>query len=105
MSTDTLPAPVAVWDPNNRHGGFRRHIREASAWAVEHFPDANSTVLAEFYLIDAPFAVVHMARRNENGRLYNDPGTGQLAMQEPLTVMLSELPPARLLRHSERQDG
>jgi len=98
MSTETLPAPVAVWDPSLKGGVCWRHIDETSKWAVEHLPHAGDILLAEFYLIDAPFAIVHRVRRNEDGRVHNDPATGELAMEPPATVMLSELPPEHL-RH------
>ena len=95
----TLPAPVAVWDPNDARGVFRHHLDEASQWAQDHFPDrARNVVFAAFYLIDAPFAVVHMVKRNEDGRIYTDPETGDLAMEPPATVMLDGLPPERLWR-------
>ena len=97
VSTGTLPAPVAVWDCNDPGGTWRRHMAEASEWAKEHLPRAADTFLAAFYLIDAPFAVVHRVRRNENGRAYTDPATGEIATEPPATVMLDELPPAHLL--------
>lgn len=96
MSAVLTPAPVAVWDPNARDGVFWRHMNEASEWARQHLPCAADTYLAEFYLIDAPFAVVHTVKRNENGRAYTDPATGEIAVNEPVTVMLSELPPEHL---------
>ena len=96
MSTETLPAPVAVWDCNDPCGAFRSHLAEAIAWAKAHLPDAGSTYLAEFYLIDAPFAVVHTVKRNEDGRAYDDPATGEIAVNEPMTVMLTGLPPEHL---------
>lgn len=96
MSTETLPAPVAVWDPNDFCGVFYCNYAEASAWAIEHPPDANNTLLAEFYLIDAPFAIVHTAKLDEAGRHYCDLATRQLAVNDPATVILSELPPEHL---------
>lgn len=94
----TLPAPIAVWDCNDRKGPWWRHMEEASAWAAAHLPRANGTVYAEFYLIDTPFAVVRRAATNADGRKYADPATGTLAMEPPATVMLTALPPEHL-RH------
>jgi hypothetical protein len=91
-------APLAVWDPNLRGGVCWRYIDEVSKWAIEHLDAAGDIILAEFYLIDAPFAIVHRLRRNENGRAYTDPETGELAKEPPATVMLDELPPEHLRR-------
>ena len=96
MSASAI-APLFTWDPNLRDGAFWRHRDEASKWAIEHLPDAGATLLAEFYLIDAPFAVVHMVKRDENGRKCSDPEAAPI-MQDPVTVTLDELPPERLWR-------
>jgi hypothetical protein len=91
--------PLAIWDANDMHGLFWRHHPEASAWAIEHLGRdvANRTFRVGFHLVDAPFAVLQMCVRDENGRLLNDPATGDLAFAELVVQMLDELPPAHLL--------
>ena len=73
----------------------------------------------EFYLLDAPFAVVHKYALDDNeGFKYLDLATGEAAVEPPVLVPLAELPPAHLcgepelsdpqreyLRHSERQES
>ncbi len=94
MTTDTGKpddaAPVTVWNPNDPGNVFCRHHDEAAAWARENLPRSSDTVLAEFYLIDAPFAIVHRLRCGEDGKIRGD-------LEPPATVMLADMPPAHLL--------
>jgi hypothetical protein len=89
--------PLGVWDTRDRDSIWYRHWRETVPWAAEHIRDVNNTYRAEFYLIDAPFAVLYRYRENGEGRRYIDPATGEPAVEEPVTQMLDSLPPLRLL--------
>jgi|SRR5208337_531309 len=89
-------ALVAIWDPNDPDNVFCRHHDEAAAWARENLPRSSDTVLAEFYLIDAPFAVVRRVRRDKDGKIRADEETGVI-LEPSATVMLADLPPAHLL--------
>jgi hypothetical protein len=90
--------PLAVWDTRDgKDSLWWQHWREASKWAPAHIADANSTYRVEFFLVDAPFAVVWRYKRNENGRCYTDPATGDIASADPVVQMLDELPPDHLL--------
>ena len=94
---DDLPAPLAVWDagdPLNCQPDVPRWL-ESTEWAMAHIPRANDTWRVEFYLIDAPFAVVHRFAVNDAERKYFS--GGKVAREEPVIVPLAELPPARLL--------
>ena len=73
-----------------------RSFERAAAWARENLPRSGDTVLAEFYLIDAPFAVVQRIRRDGDGKICVDRETGTV-LEPPATVMLADLPPAHLL--------
>lgn len=87
-------APLAVWNPNDPGNVYCRHHDEAAAWARENLPRSSDTVLAEFYLIDVPFAVVRRISRDEDGKIrWPDAG---VVLEPPATVMLAELPPAHL---------
>ena len=90
------PAPIAAWDPNDPCNVYRSHLEEAAAWARENLPRSSDTVLVEFYLIDAPFAVVQRIRRDGDGKICVDRETGTV-LEPPATVMLADLPPAHLL--------
>jgi hypothetical protein len=88
--------PITVWDPNDRRNVYCRHRREAAAWARKNLPRSGDTVLAEFYLIDAPFAVLRRIRRDEDGKIGVARDTGGITLEPPATVMLGELPPVHL---------
>jgi hypothetical protein len=92
---DVKAEPLAVWDV--REQAWYRIMGEAICWAMAHIDDAVSTYRVEFFLVDAPFAVVWRYKRNEQGRCFTDPATGEIACAEPVVQMLDELPPARLL--------
>jgi hypothetical protein len=109
MSADTLPAPIAVWDTRDRDSFFRdtqhpARFMQAVEWAKRHIDRPEDTYRVEFYLIDCPFAIVHRFATNEDGSIRWDLAGREPAIAEPVTVMLSELPPEHL-RLSERQDG
>lgn len=92
-------APLAVWDTRDGPGSpYWQHFSETSKWATEHFPDGAIDVYrAEFYLIDAPFAVLFCYAEDEFSRRFVDPGTREIAVREPVTMPLDELPPPHLL--------
>lgn len=96
-----FPDPVSVWDVNAADW-FDGRWHDRCAWAQDHFPDAADAVWrAEFYVIDAPFAVLYRWRRAAGWKEYKvtylDPQTRRIAQQPPLTLVLSDLPPAALL--------
>jgi hypothetical protein len=97
MSTGTLREPLATWNANDPGWADWRYRGEASAWAKEHLPDADSTWRAEFFLVDAPFAVVYEFATDDEGRVRYDPAQRCPVMAEPATVILDSLPPAHLL--------
>lgn len=96
---DIKAEPIAVWDTTEGNDSlWSRHCAEASRWAVGHFgAEAHFTYRAEFYLLDAPFTVLHRYARNENGFKFKLPGDGGPVLDEPLVKPLHELPPAYLL--------
>ena len=98
--TTVAAAPLATWDVRGPRGGaFCRweHWLEAVAWNVGHLPDqGNDTYRLEFYLVDAPFAKAYRYAVNDQGRRYMDPATDEPAVEEPVIVLLSELPPPHL---------
>lgn len=97
---DIKTAPLAVWDSSRMDDGlFWQHWQETHVWAGEHISDVDSTYRVEFFLVDAPFAVVWRYKLNPDGRVYLDPETGDTAKAEP--VVLDELPPAHLLGRPE----
>lgn len=95
----TEPAPLAVWDASAAlmWCSSAEQLLERTAWAREHIPDVNRVYRVDFYLIDAPFAVLYRYRENTDGHIYYDPATDGPAKDEPVTVILGELPPAHLL--------
>lgn len=90
--------PVAVWDTRTVDNPWWYCWRSAVEWARENIPDANVVYRVEFYLPDAPFAVLHRYKRNADGFKYQDPETDSIAIEVPVIVPLTELPPERLLR-------
>jgi hypothetical protein len=90
-------SPLAVWDCEDRGGVWWRDFRECCAWAVANIRNADSTFRIDFYLVDAPFAVVYRDSRDEAGKLFTDPATGEIARDEPVVQLLTELPPSHLL--------
>jgi hypothetical protein len=96
-SSASLPEPLAVWDVRDRANLWWCHADEAIEWAARHINDPNSTFRVEFYLVDAPFAVLYRYAENDEGRRYMNPETDEPATEEPVVQMLDELPPRRLL--------
>lgn len=89
--------PLGVWDagdPLNNQPDVPRWL-ESAEWAGEHIPQPNATYRVDFYLADAPFAVVHRYKLNENGRKYQV--NGEPVREDPAIMPLAELPPDRLL--------
>lgn len=96
-SAAAVVSPLATWDASDP-SWMDEHWRERTDWAAAHFPDVNRTVRAEFYLVDVPFAVLHRFAKNEDGQLFLDPATGNPAWDDPVRLMLAELPPGHLMR-------
>jgi hypothetical protein len=94
--TDIKAEPLGVWDVSHI-AKWQSWMAEANDWAQRHIQDANATYRVEFFLVDAPFAVVWRYERNEHGRRYRDEVTSEPARAEPVVQMLGELPPAHLL--------
>ena len=103
MAVSVIPEglePLAVWDAGP--GWVDGLVDERIAWARQHILRVNDTYRVEFYLIDAPFAVVHRFKLDANGRKYalgeySFISDGEPAREEPVVVPLGGLPPARLL--------
>ena len=99
METALIPKglePLGAWIPSAREW-WDQHRQERIAWAKAHMLRPGDTVRIDFFLFDAPFAVAYRIRRNEDGRPYTDPDTGDIAMEPPAMQVLDELPPAHLL--------
>jgi hypothetical protein len=89
--------PLGIWDVRDRDNIWHQHVREGIGWAAQHIREPDRTYRAEFYLIDAPFAVLYRYRENGEGCCYLDPVTGDVAVEEPVMQALDTLPPQRLL--------
>jgi hypothetical protein len=98
--------PLAVWDVRGAEGPWQRmtppgepfrRSYEATQWVVSNFERARDVFRIEFYVLDAPFAIVHRYCRDENGHGYYDPEPDSRAAELPVVQMLDELPPAHLL--------
>lgn len=94
--------PLGVWDTTDPDGlwhcgGTLDMLHEAVTWAKAHIRRADDTYRVEFYLLDAPFGIVHRHARNADGHIFEDPGTGDVAHEDPVVQMLTDLPPAHLL--------
>jgi hypothetical protein len=96
--------PLAVWDagdPEWRDGIFS----ERFFWLSGSSPIVHvyRTQRIEFYLLDAPFAVVHRYALTDGGEKYQGGDymyqeDGSPVMEPPVIVPLAELPPEHLLR-------
>lgn len=89
-----MPRPLAVWDTHQP--SWQERWPGTSPWALAHFGEhATRTFRAEFYLVDAPFVVLHTYQADAQGRIPVTPeGLAQVA--EPITLLLDELPPEHL---------
>lgn len=96
--TTTAAAPLAVWDCCGARPFHKwEHWPEAVEWNATHLPgQGDDTYRLEFYLVDAPFAVAYRYATNDKGHRYIDPATGHPAVEKPVTVVLSDLPPPHL---------
>lgn len=94
--------PLAVWDAKAAdwpHRWTEGQIQQMAWWIQQRLTEYSSDIYRiEFYLLDAPFAVVHKYAPQGEGFKYHDPATGQAAIEPPVLVPLCELPPAHLLR-------
>jgi hypothetical protein len=103
MVTAVIPEglePLAAWDAKDRPPGWTDGHTQQMAWwmqacLTEYAQDASRV---EFYIVDGPFALVHLFARNSDGFRYHDPDEDGPAKLEPVTVPLAELPPEHLLR-------
>jgi hypothetical protein len=86
--------PLETWDAGTNF--YTPGWQERVDWAREHLGDAGRLYRAEFYLIDAPFAVLYRYAENEDGRKFMDPATKAPAVEEPIVLMLAGLPPERI---------
>lgn len=98
---DIKAEPLAVWDVRDEGSLFWQHWGETHAWARDHYRDRGMrTYRTEFYLLDAPFAVMYRYAADESGqgrRVRYNTETGGPDLEEPVVEMLDELPPAHLL--------
>jgi hypothetical protein len=94
--TDQYPTPVAIWDAScpSWHAG---PWQERSAWVSTHLGRAGATYRVEFYLADTSFAVVYRYNLDKLGRKHVVVPGGAVAKEDPVTVVLTELPPKDLL--------
>jgi hypothetical protein len=88
--------PLAVWDARC---GYHPLKGAAIAWWIKLNLawDAADVCRVEFYVLDAPFAVVTRHKRNPDGFKFTNPRTSEIT-GAPVIVPLAELPPAHLLR-------
>ena len=56
---DITAEPLAIWDTRGVESVWAYCMREAGKWAMNHISKADVTYRAEFYLLDAPFAVLY----------------------------------------------
>jgi hypothetical protein len=94
--------PLTVWDV--RSDPWWDRYRERQRWLDEHGLPAWKMYRVEFWLVDAPFALIFCYALNETGfprRIpcpggpHDHPGCG-LAREEPRTVPLADFPPRDL---------
>lgn len=57
-------------------------------WLETHGVDVRSTHRVEHLVIDAPLIRVFQVARNEDGKVYADPATGDLAYRKPFDVLV-----------------
>jgi len=96
--------PLAIWEARDdafwqRHGDSGFIFAEAISWAERHgvVKSEDRVYRIEFYLVDAPFAIVYRYALNEDGMVPVDAETGGPATEPPALLPLGELPPAHLL--------
>lgn len=94
--------PIGAWDTTDPDGlwhcgGDLDTLHEAVTWAKAHIRRADDTYRVEFYLLDAPFGILHRHARDADGQIFVDPETEEVAVEEPVVQMLAELPAAHLL--------
>lgn len=87
--------PLGVWDATTAEWA-RGPWYERAEWADGHLGDANFVYRAEFYLLDAPFAIVRRYAADGDGHKWA--ADGEVVTEPPVVVPLGELPPAHLLR-------
>ena len=63
------------------------------AWLEAHGIDKNITYRTEHHVIDAPLVRVYQCARDQNGRLYIDETTGDIALRKPFDVLITTPPP------------
>jgi hypothetical protein len=90
--------PVAIWDARERNWRRSEHFRERTRWAQSHIPECMSTYRIEFYLIDAPCALVYRYQRDDEGHIIHDEATSSPVKLDPVFLALESLPPARTMR-------
>jgi len=87
---------VGYWDCREKSWS-RDAVRmlERSNWCVAVLGrSAHDTYRVEFFVVDAPFAIVFRYRRDPcTNRHYRDVSTGEIATEEPVICSLDSLPP------------
>jgi hypothetical protein len=87
--------PLTVWDVRGERGPWIRRavpgtpeaarMTEAAQWVCRNVTPAASVYQVDFYVLDAPFAVVH-----------------RFEAERPVIMPLAGLPPAHLLKGPSR---
>lgn len=102
-------APVGVWDARDPEGWWARSgtaaraalMIQAANWMSTRIRRGTDSYRVEFHRLEigdraAHFAVVYRYARNGDGYKHNGPD-GEIAVEPPVIVPLTELPPAHLL--------
>lgn len=93
-----LPAPFGIWDARTEECWYALKTQQRIAWAKAHIPDADTTYRIEFFLVDAPFAVVYRYAAKDPWTLqYQLSVLRDATTDEPVVVPLAELPPPEIL--------
>lgn len=67
---------------------------ERCNWCIAVVGEAVRTYRIEFFIVDAPFAVVFRYSRDPcTGKMYRDPITREVAKDPPVICLLDSLPP------------
>lgn len=86
---------VGYWDCNDpdwTEDAVR--MLERCNWCVTVLGKATRTYRIEFFVVDAPFAVVFRYSQDPcTGKMYRDAATGEIAKDEPVICLLDSLPP------------
>jgi hypothetical protein len=97
MNAAAIDAELAgVWDTREADSPWFRQWPDTARWSSAHLSERrNRCYRAEFYLIDAPFVVLHCFAEDPGGRILGV--DGEPAAADPVIELLDELPPPHLL--------